>query len=249
MFVRLLCLLLLALNLGAAAWLVFGKPVAMPLPPATDPGVPELRLLSELPKGAHLPALAPASAVPAAAATAPTPIAAAAAATSVAAVAASSIAAPATAHDQCTTLGPFDTTVDMRVAMKTLSPHVARIQYHEEQVQQSRGYWVYLPAAASREGALEAARNLASRGVHDYYVVTAGDQQDMISLGLFNDEVNASKRVAELAAKGVKARIKQRFETTAAYWVDFAVPPRAAFNWQAWLPGRNDLQVRPIDCF
>ena len=246
MFVRLLCLLLLALNLGAAAWLVFGKPVAQPWPPVTDPGVPELRLLSELPKGAHL--QAPAPALPAAAASTATPIAP-MAATSVAAVAASSVVASAAAHDECTTLGPFDTTVDMRVAMKALSPHVARIQYHEEQVQQSRGYWVYLPAAASREAALEAARNLAARNVHDYYVVTAGDQQNMISLGLFNDEVNADKRVAELAAKGVKASIKQRFDTTAAYWVDFAVPPQAGFNWQAWLPGRNDLQVKPIDCF
>ena len=48
MFLRLLFVLLVMLNIVAAAWLLLGQPYAH-VPPATDPGVPELRLLSELP--------------------------------------------------------------------------------------------------------------------------------------------------------------------------------------------------------
>ena len=218
MFLRLLFLLLLALNLGAAAWLLFGRVPVEALPPATDPGVPELHLLSEVRKAAQ----------PAGASSAP---------------------APPRVHDACGTLGPFMTAVDMRSAVQALSTHVARIQYREEQVQRSHGYWVYLPAVASREAALDEARALAAKGINDYYVVTAGDSQNTISLGLFNDQSNAQNRLAQLQKLGFAAKVEQRVDTEPAYWVDYAVPEDVAFNWQAWLPGRSDLQSKSIDCF
>jgi hypothetical protein len=220
MFVRLLFLLLLALNVGAGAWLAFGRVPAPALPPTTDPGVPELQLLSE---------------------------------TRPAAAAARLSVAPAAtisgSPDACSTLGPFMTAVDMHTAMQALSPHVERIQYREAPMRRSHGYWVYLPAAPDREGALDAARRLAARGIHDYYVVTAGDSQNTISLGLFNDQSNAENRLAQLQALGFAAKVDQRVDTETAYWVDYAVPADVAFDWQAWLPGRSDLQSKPVDCF
>ncbi|HEX8778119.1 MAG TPA: SPOR domain-containing protein, partial [Rhodanobacter sp.] len=48
MFLRLLFVLLVMLNIVAAAWLLLGQPYAH-VPPPTDPGVAELHLLSELP--------------------------------------------------------------------------------------------------------------------------------------------------------------------------------------------------------
>lgn len=220
MFVRLLFLLLVALNLGAGAWLLFGHTPEPPPPPATDPGVPELRLLSEMHRTAR-----PARTSSAIAPAAPQP------------------------RDVCNTLGPFVTTADMRAAMQALSPHVERIQYREEQMRRSHGYWVYLPAVSSREAALDEARHLTAKGIHDYYVVTAGDSQNTISLGLFNDQANAQNRLAQLQALGFAARVEQRVDTEPAYWVDYALPAGVGFDWQAWLPGRGDLQARPIDCF
>lgn len=219
MFIRLLFLLLVALNLGAGAWLLFGRTQRSP-PPATDPGVPELRLLAATPKVAHV-----------------------AKASSVVGSNAAKI------RETCGTLGPFMTTVDMRAALQTLSSHVARIQYREEQMRRSHGYWVHLPAAPSREAALDEARRLAAKGIHDYYVVTAGDSQNTISLGLFNDQSNAQTRLAQLQALGFAAKVEQRVDTEPAYWVDYAVPADDNFDWQAWLPGRSDLQSKPLDCF
>ncbi|HWG66013.1 MAG TPA: SPOR domain-containing protein [Rhodanobacteraceae bacterium] len=216
MFLRLLFLLLLALNLGAGAWLLFGPVPVRALPPATDPGVTELRLLSEQP------AKAPAPAHPA--------------------------PAPAVS-ETCNTLGAFTTAADMRAAMQALSPHVARIQYREEQVSHSHGFWVYLPATTDREAALDEARKLAGKGINDYYVVTAGDAQNTISLGLFDNESNAQNRVSRLQQLGFPAKVKQRVDTEPAYWVDYAVKTGTALDWQAWLPGRSDLQSKSIDCF
>jgi hypothetical protein len=215
-FYRLLFLLLIAFNIGVAAWLAFGRAPAVPLPPATDPGVPELKLLSER-------------------AGAPAPIA--------------PESRAALASDRCESIGPFPTQADMRGAMQTLTPHVPRIQYREEQTHQSRGFWVYLPALPSRDAALAAARALSAKNVRDYYVVTAGDQQNTISLGLFHDRVNADTRRAQIAALGFNAQVSERVETLPVYWVDFVLPAQPGFNWQAWLPGRSDLQTQTVDCF
>lgn len=215
MFYRLLFLLLVAFNIGVAAWLAFGRAPAAALPPATDPGVPELKLLSE--RAGALP-VAPESRA-------------------------------ARSSDRCESIGPFPTQADMRTAMQALTPHVPRIQYREEQTRQSRGFWVYLPALPTRDAALATARALSAKDVRDYYVVTAGDQQNTISLGLFHDSVNADKRRAEIAALGFAAQVSERVETLPVYWVDFAQPQQAGFRWQAWVPGRPDLQTRPVDCF
>lgn len=214
MFYRLLFLLLIAFNIGVAAWLAFGRAPAPPLPAATDPGVPELKLLSER---ASAPAAAP-------------------------------ISRAALASDRCESIGPFPTQADMRAAMQTLMQHVPRIQYREEQTHQSRGFWVYLPALPTRDAALATARALSAKNVRDYYVVTAGDQQNTISLGLFHDRGNADKRRAEIAALGFNAQVNERLETLPVYWVDFALP-KPGFDWQTWLPGRSDLQVQTVDCF
>lgn len=222
MFYRLLFLLLLAFNIGVAAWLAFGRPASAPLPPPADPGVAELKLLSERP-GPPAEQSAELDAAPESRA--------------------------ALASDRCESIGPFPTQADMRMAMRSLTPHVSRIQYREEQARQSRGFWVYLPALASRDAALAAARELSARGVHDYYVVTAGDQQNTISLGLFHDRSNAERRRSDLAALGFNAQLNERVEILPVYWVDFALPPQPGFDWRAWLPGRNDLSQKTVDCF
>jgi hypothetical protein len=222
MFARLLFLLLVALNLGAAAWLVFGQRQRVALPPITDPGVPALKLVGE-----DAPRPAPA-AVPAGASTA---------------------AAAPLARDACATLGPFTTAADMRSALATLSPHVARSQERSANASRPRGYWVYLPATASREAALDEARRLAAKGINDYYVVTAGDAQNTVSLGLFDDPANAQGRAAQLQKLGFAATVRQRVDTEPVYWVDYAVPDGAQFDWTRWLPGRSDLAAKAIDCF
>jgi SPOR domain len=263
MFIRLLFVLLLTLNLGAAAWLLFGPSGQAPQPPPTDPGVAELRLLSETPGavGTARPAPSGSSANAAGASTAARPAtaapasSAASAASTVGAASAASVAgapqasAAGVAQDQCETLGPFQTQTDMRAAMQALSPHVPRIQYRQEQVDQLHGYWVYLAATATREDALAAARELSAKGVRDYYVVTAGDQQNTISLGLFHNPENARRQLDRIKSLGFNPKMKERVESQPAFWVDYALPKQGGFDWKTWLPGRSDLQAGPVDCF
>lgn len=201
MFLRLLFVLLVMLNIVAGAWLFLGQPYTH-VPPATDPGVPELRLLSELP--AQAATAAPASNV---AAPAPAP------------VAANANAPAAPLH--CLTIGPFATPHDLQQARSALAPVARQMRSRQEQVAQSRSWWVYLPAPGSRAQALALTRQLAAHGISDYFVVGGGDQPNTISLGLFKDQDNARKRRASVAAAGFPAaRLTERSETAPQYWLD-----------------------------
>jgi cell division septation protein DedD len=221
MFTRMLFLLLLALNIGVGCWLYFAPQAAAPQLPATDPGVPRLELLSEQehPGDANAAELA---------------------------------SAPESAadlrNDSCRSIGPFATQADMRAALNALTPLVTRIQYREAHATETRGYWVYLPATSSREQALGIARQLSAKGVRDYYVVTAGDQQNTISLGLFRDKGNADKRRSEVAAIGFSPELVTRTEELPVYWVDFATDPQHPFDWHTRVATR-DLREEVVTCF
>jgi len=222
MFVRALFLLLLAANLGAASWLVFAPDMHATQVPPNDPGIPKLVLLSERDRGDD---------------------------------AAAELAAPPETRadrrtDECHSIGTFPTQADVRAAISALTPLTRRIQFREAHATQARGYWVYLPALQTREQALAAARQLSSKGVRDYYVVTAGDQQNTISLGLFRDQGNAERRRAEIAALGFTPQAIARTEELPVYWLDYATDRAHPLDWRGKLgSGAAALREQPIECF
>lgn len=221
MFARILFILLLAANLGVGVWLWQSARPAPPLP-VVDPGVASLALLSEREVRDSDAATAELS------------------------------AAPETAEDwaerQCLSIGPFVAQSDARAALERLTPYVERIRVREEYVRQSRGYAVFLPAPATREEALGAARALQQRGVRDYYVVTAGPQQNTISLGLFASRENAERRVAEVTLLGFRPAITERIDDRAVVFVDLVPPADRVLDWRSLLPA-TALSERAIDCF
>ncbi len=225
MFVRVLVVLLLISNLGLACWLYFAPRAPSVELPAADPGVPKLMLLSEDDRP-----IAAGPAMPPAASATPTQ-------------------ARDPKKDVCISVGAFSTQADMRAAMRALSPVVARIQFRELRVTETRGYWVYLPAPGNRERALGVARQLSNKGISDYYVVTAGEQPNAISLGLFHDPANAEKRRSEVHALGFKPEVIQRSDEVPAYWVDYVQADAQPLDWRALVPARSELHAQPIDCF
>lgn len=221
MFLRLLFVLLVALNIAVGAWLVLGQDDAH-VRRVTDPGVPVLHLLTERDSAAPE---TPEGRTPAAAE-----------------ASAASAAAPARTLPQtrCLALGPFASLQALRGARGRLAPVVSRSRSRQEQSQQSHGWWVYLPAQASRAQALAQARRLAAAHVGDYFVVSSGDQPNTISLGLFKDPSNARKRRDDVVAAGFPARLTERVETVPEYWLDVVVADSDPARWQQRL---HDLGV------
>ncbi|MGN6479498.1 SPOR domain-containing protein [Luteibacter sp.] len=276
MLLRLLFVLLIALNIAVAAWLLLGQsgPHAVE---ASDKGVPELKLLTELPvaSSAGAPAGASsgvASAVPVASSATvaekapsavvtmpvtpakPTPTTP-APAQEVAKAAAEAPAPPASVPTsakrsyRCLAIGPFATQVDLRTTRTTLASRTVRSRQRQEQTTESHGWRVFLPAQDTRELALAQARRLEAKGIKDYFVVTVqGEMQNSVALGLFHDPANARKRRDEVIAAGFPARMSERTETTPVWWLDVVVPDDTGNDIRRAIraPGAT---ARPTGCF
>lgn len=204
MFLRLLFVFLMTLNIAVGAWLLLGQNDSLGRS-ATDPGVPELHLLSEQ-----------------------APVA-------PAADASSSAAAPVAPSESyaCMTLGPFATPQDLRTARSAVARQTVRVRARQEQTIESRGWWVHLPTSGSRAQALAEARKLEASHITDYFVVGTGDEQNTVSLGLFKDPANAHHRLDQVVAAGFPARLTERTEQVPQYWLDLVVADSAHFDWRS----------------
>lgn len=240
MFLRLLLVLLIALNIAVGAWLLLGQDDVHGRS-ATDAGVPELRLLSERPSApSSAPAPAPTVSASAAAATS-SPTAPATSATPVAQAPAPTPAPPPQPSRPntytCMALGPFATQADMRTARVALTNQAARMRSRQEQTTQTSGWWVYLPGGGSRDKALELGRRLAAANVGDYFVVSSGDQPNTVSLGLFKDPANARRRREQVIAAGFPAQMTERTETVPEYWLDVVIADNGHADWRSRVKG------------
>ena len=222
MLARILFLLLLTMNLAAGAWWYSRARAPEPVPPSAATSAPTLVLLSERDNDAM----------------------------SQAALAADAVAAPIDPNAPpavCSTLGPFENEADLRIGMELLTPQVTRIQFQESSNVTTRGYWVYLPALDSRDAALKSARQLNAAGVRDYYVVTAGDHENTVSLGLFRDRDNAARRQGQIAALGFPARLEERTEVERVWWIEFQRDSAEAPSYGE-LRGAAQLTLKPRSC-
>lgn len=223
MLSRALIALLLTMNLVLALWLWLRPQAALPqeLSAPQDRAVPRLVLLSE---EEGPPVIEPESAEPDGP---PSPT-------------------PGPESLLCLELGPFLTQADLRQVMNALTPHAERVQYRQTRAMANRGYWVHLPAQGSRDAALAAARDLSAKGLRDYYVVTAGERENTISLGLFRELGNAQKRLAEVRAMGFDARLQPREDEVPNYWIDLMVG--SDFDWSARIAGYAGVNATQVTC-
>lgn len=79
-------------------------------------------------------------------------------------------------------------------------------------------YWVYLPPLPNREKAMRKLRELQKRDI-DSFVVTDGELENAISLGLFSKEESVQAVVKSLKNKGYQAETKTLERTRETYWV------------------------------
>lgn len=216
MLLRALILLLLCMNVGVAVWWASHREPVPATMPATDKDVPSLVLLSE---AERKPVVDSAELAEAPAELSPDAV--------------------------CLSIGPFSTPAQLRLAMDLMLPRVERIQFREVPAVALRGYRVYLPPAASRAEALQTARALSAKGIADYYVVTAGGDQNTVSLGIFRELENATQRREVVSALGYSPVIEARTEQVPQWWIDVAAP--AGLDWKTTLPD-PELQGRTAHC-
>lgn len=120
----------------------------------------------------------------------------------------------------CFTLGPFRLDNKARSVIKDLTEMGATASKRSAVERRTRGYWVYLPPFASRERASTEAEILTTRGLTDYFVVSNGQHDNAISLGLFTLKSGSERRIKQLKDLGYKPKVEVRFSEFPVYWVD-----------------------------
>ena len=187
---RLLCLLLLAANLGFFAWARFLAP--------PDPAVDRQPLARQLEAqklrivGARELAQAPSPPPPQ-----PKPVA----------------PAPEPASLACLEWGSFNPADATRAAQR-LEPLALGARLAQYRGEETAGWWVHMPPQANRAAALRKAAELKQLGVEDYFVLQdAGPLRWALSLGVFSTEDAAKAHLEALRAKGVRSAIIERRDT------------------------------------
>ena len=94
---------------------------------------------------------------------------------------------------------------DAARANDALAPLASKARLSQKQVDESAGWWVFIPPRGSKQDAQKKAAELKARGVEEYFILQdEGPQRYALSLGVFKTEAAAQSRLEALRTKGVK---------------------------------------------
>jgi hypothetical protein len=111
----------------------------------------------------------------------------------------------------CVELGAFNA-ADVAKVEQALVPLALGQRLSQRRVDETAGFWVFLPPQPNRQGAIRKVAQLKKLGVGEFFVVQDDPElRYAISLGVFKSREAARARLVELRAKGVRsARIGER---------------------------------------
>ena len=214
MLLRATIVILVMLNLGAAAWWLLRPVVASATEVhAVAADAPRLRLVGE-------PVVAVSPQPVQGASAAPLP------ATPPAQAGVATVPASTTA-EVCLRFGPFAEASARDAARAALSAAGVSAVTRDSPARSARGWKVAMPPLASREEAVAMAERIKAAGISDLYVMNEGADANSIALGRFGSEDAARRREAELRGKGFAAQATPLGDTPAQAWLDARLPATA----------------------
>lgn len=206
---RALIVMLVALNLGVAAWWAWRPATTAAHAPASNPA-PGLRLAATMPAAPPAPAAVAPQVAAASRPTAPT----------------ATPAAPVVEAPRCLRMGPFADEGALAAARNAAAPLAARTQPFQR-TRAARGWRVMLPAQADRAAAQAVVERLRAADIDDLYIVADGAEANSIALGRYGSEASARNREATLRAAGFPARAEPLGPGTVQHWLDVQLQPQA----------------------
>lgn len=120
----------------------------------------------------------------------------------------------------CTSIGPFADLPQASQAQAALRAAGFQPRQRVAQGELWAGYWVSVQGLETREAAESALSMLTGNGIGDVYLMPGSDPPNVLSLGVFSDYQRAQRRVEEVRALGLTARIEDRKRAGSVYWID-----------------------------
>jgi hypothetical protein len=146
--------------------------------------------------------------------------------------------------DNCLSLGPFTDLTDAARASTLLRENKLAPRQRADEGVVWKGYWVTLEGVPDRAAAGGVIERLRRAGVADAYAMPGDGRDVTISLGLFSERQRALRRLDDVKAIGLEARIVERERSGTVYWIDVDVTPPAELPDAARLQGEGGRILR-----
>jgi hypothetical protein len=128
---------------------------------------------------------------------------------------------------RCVSVGPFDDLAGAARAAATLKERGLATRQRAEQGTPLTSYWVYVGGVRSEQEQTRVLRRLQKGKVRDASAMPPADGGERrISVGLFSDRAGAERRSRAVEKLGLKTKIEEQSQTSAAYWIDFDLTAR-----------------------
>lgn len=148
----------------------------------------------------------------------------------------------------CFTIGPLNSLLAQQRAEDRLRATAGRVRGRQTDSERDRGWWVFM-AAGTRPEALALTRQLAEEGLEDFFIVTRGDMENVVSVGLYENIDNARARQRQMLTRGFEAEMEVRRESVPQFWVDYQAETGMESAWRFILEGSPGAQRRSTPCW
>ncbi|MBI3776097.1 MAG: hypothetical protein HY273_11200 [Gammaproteobacteria bacterium] len=121
----------------------------------------------------------------------------------------------------CFALGPFSVLSNAESVMARLVGLGLglRTTVREHEIRSTQQWWV-IEATKDERAANKRLEELRKKKVADASIISNGEYENMISLGKYDSEAQANKRVNALVKLGFRPVVEKHFDSTTQYWVD-----------------------------
>lgn len=125
--------------------------------------------------------------------------------------------------DLCYTLGPFREIKTLRLVTREIKDYVVDASFRSREEQEQTMFRVLLKPVASRKEAKALTRELASKKIKDYFIITEGASKNAISLGYFSSKSRAYRHADRVRKLGFDVIAEPVFSTYTIYWLDYRI--------------------------
>jgi hypothetical protein len=146
---------------------------------------------------------------------------------------------PSSPPARCYSLGPFSDKAKAETMVSVFAKQNVEATLRRIQQTQVTGYWIYLPPYSSTAAATAVTRQLAAKGLHDYYVVASPPNANAISLGLFRERSGAERRLARVRKMGFQPKLQVRTADKELFWLDYSDPGNGTIGAGLWANVQN----------
>lgn len=139
------------------------------------------------------------------------------------------------ASDLCYTLGPFREMETLRVVTREIKDYVVEASFRSRDEQEQSMFRVYLKPVGGKREARALIKQLVSKNIRDYFIITDGPYKNGISLGYFSDKSRAERHAKRVRKSGFDAVLEPVFRSYTIYWLDYRIKagneiPQAIFD-------------------